>query len=53
MFCKTDVKEKKYEKRIQTFIDNTVKNLRYEIKFVNRVKDKNNFFINQNIASLF
>ena len=32
---------------------NTVNNLRYEIKSENCVKDKNNFFINQNIAFLF
>ena len=31
-------------------MDNTVNNLRYNIKFENRVKDKNNFFIKQNIA---
>ena len=35
MFCflKTDIREqKKYEKRIQTSVDNTVNDLRYEIK---------------------
>ena len=56
MFCfwETDIREqKRYEKRIQTFVDNTVNNLRYEIKFENRVKDKNNFFIKWNIAFLF
>ena len=45
MFCflETDVREqKKYEKRIQTSMDNTVNDLRYEIKFENFVKDKNN-----------
>ena len=26
--------------RIQTYVDNTVNDLRYEIKFENRVKDK-------------
>ena len=31
-------------------MDNTVNNLRYKIKFENRVKDKNNFFIKQNIT---
>ena len=38
MFCflETDLREqKKYEKRIQTSVDNTVKDLRYEIKFEN------------------
>ena len=36
MFCflETDIREqKKYEKRIQTSVDNTVNDLRYEIKF--------------------
>ena len=38
MFCflETDIREqKKYEKRIQTSVDNTVNDLRYEIKFEN------------------
>ena len=53
-FLETDIREqKKYEKTIQTSLDNTVNNLRYENKFENRVKDKNNFFIKQNIAFLF
>ena len=42
-----------YEKRIQTSVDNTIKDLHYEIKFENLVKDKNNFFIKRNIAFLF
>ena len=42
-----------YERRIQTSVGNTVNNLRYEIKFENCMKDKNNFFIKQNIAFLF
>ena len=53
MFCflETDIREqKKYEKRIQTSVDNTVNDLRYEIKFENCVKDKNNFFIKGKIA---
>ena len=56
MFCllETDIREqKRYEKRIQTFMVNTVKDLRYEIKFENCVKVKNNFFIKRNIAFLF
>ena len=56
MFCflETDLREqKKYEKSIKTSVDNTVNDLRYEIKFENRVKDKNNFFIKRNIAFLF
>ena len=32
---------------------NTVNDLRYEIKFENRVKDKNNFLIKRNISFLF
>ena len=35
-FLKTDIREKKkYEKRIQTSVDNTVNDVRYEIKFEN------------------
>ena len=53
MFCllKTHIREqkqKKYEKRIHTSVDNAVNDLRYEIKFENCVKDKNNFFIKKN-----
>ena len=33
-----------YEKRMQT-LENTVNDLHSEIKFENRVKDKDNFFI--------
>ena len=52
-FLESDIREqKKYEKRIQTSVDNTVNDLRYEIKFENCVKDKNNFFIKRNIAFL-
>ena len=55
MFCflETDIrKQKMYEKRIETSVDNKVNDLRYEIKFENCVKDKNNFFIKRNIAFL-
>ena len=49
----TNIREqKKYEKSIQTSVDNTENELRYEIKFENCVKDKNNFFIKRNIAFL-
>ena len=49
-FLTTDIRERqKYEKRIQTSMDNTVNDLRYEIKFENRVKDKNKCFIKRNI----
>ena len=45
-FLETDIREqKKYEMRTQTSVDNTVNDLRYEIKFENCVKNKNNFFI--------
>ena len=53
-FLQTDIREqKKYEKTIQTSLDNTVNDLRYVNKFENLVKDKNNFFIKRNIAFLF
>ena len=42
----TDMREqKKYENRIQTSVDKYINDLHYEIKFENRVKDKNNFFM--------
>ena len=54
IFLETDIREQKmYEKRIQTPVDNAVNDLRYEIKFENHLKDKNNFFIKRNIAFLF
>ena len=53
-FLETDIiEQKKHEKRIQTSVDNTVNDLCYEIKFENHVKDKNNFFMKQNISFLF
>ena len=51
MFCflETDTREQKqYEKRIQTSVDNTVINLRYENKFDNRVKYKSNWYFYKN-----
>ena len=52
-FLETDRREqKKYEKRTQTSVDNAVNDLRYEIKFENCVKDKNNFFIKRSTAFL-
>ena len=52
-FLETDIREqKKYEMRTQTSVDNTVNDLRYEIKFENCVKDKNNFFIKRIIVFL-
>ena len=53
-FLETDIREqKKYEKRIQTSVDNTVNDLRYEINLKIVLKTKNNFFIKSNIAFLF
>ena len=53
-FLEIDIREqKRYEMRTQTSVGNTVNDLRYEIKFENRVKDKNNFFIKRNIAFVF
>ena len=48
-FLETDIREqKKYEKRIQTSVDNTVNDLRYEIKFENRVtKTKITFLLRE------
>ena len=52
-FLETDIREqKKYEMRTQTSVDNAINDLRYEIKFENCKKDKNNFFIKQIIAFL-
>ena len=54
VFLETDIREQiKYEKRIQTSVDNKVNDISYEIKFEKSVKDKNNFFIKRNIAFLF
>ena len=48
-FLDTNIREKKkYEMRIQI----SVHDLRYDVKFENCLKDKNNFFIKQNIAFL-
>ena len=53
-FLETDTREqKKYEKKMQTSVKNTVNDLCYEIKFENRVKDKNNFFIKWSIVFVF
>ena len=38
---------------MQTSVDIRVNDMRYEIKFENLVKDKNDIFIKQNIAVLF
>ena len=45
-FLETDLREqKKYEKRIQTSMDNTVNDLRYEIKFENIQNVRNIAFL--------
>ena len=52
-FLETDIREqKKYEVRTQTSVDDTINDLPYETKFQNFVKDKNNFFLEQNIVFL-
>ena len=38
--------------RTQIYLDNTVNDLPYKIKFENCMKDKNNFFIKRSIAFL-
>ena len=44
-FLETDIREqKKCDMRTWKSVDNTVNDLRYEIKFENCVKDKNSFF---------
>ena len=53
-FLETNVREKKKnENRIQTSVDNTVNDLGYENKFENRVKDKNNFLLNETLLFFF
>ena len=42
-FLETDIREQKSITREYRYLDNTVKDLRYEIKFENRGRDKNNF----------
>ena len=49
-FLETVTREqKKCEMRTQTSVD-AIYDQRYEIKFENCVKDKNNFFVQRNIA---
>ena len=45
-------KQQKYEKRIQTSVDNTVNNVCHEIEVENHKKNKNNCFIKQKIYFL-
>ena len=47
-FLESDIREQqKYEKRIQTSVDNTANDLLHEIKFENRVENKNNFLLSK------
>ena len=49
-FLETDIREQKsYEMRSQTYVDNTVNDLRYEIMFENCVEDKNKFYSRKHI----
>ena len=53
-FLETNIRDrKKYEKTIQTSVDDTVNDLHFEIKSENCVEEKNSFFIKRNIAFLF
>ena len=53
-FLETDIREQKSMKREYRHLwINTVNDLRYEIKFENRVKDKNNFFISGTFIFFF
>ena len=49
-FLEADIRKRKQEMKTQIQVDNTVNDLSYEIRFENCVKDKDNFFIKQNIA---
>ena len=53
-FLETDRRErKKYERRMQTSVDNTVNDLRYENKFENRVKAKITFLLSETLLFFF
>ena len=53
-FLETDTREQqKYEKRIQSCVDNTVNDLNHEIKFQRRVKTKITFLLNKTFISSF
>ena len=53
-FLETDIREQKSMKREYRHLWTIQQmDLRYEIKFENHVKDKNNFFIERNISFLF
>ena len=53
-FLETDIREQeKYETRIETSVDNKVNDLRYEINFQNRVKDKKSFLLSETLLFFF
>ena len=53
-FLETDTREQqKYEKRIQSSVDNTVNDLNHEIKFQRRVKTKITFLLSKTFISSF
>ena len=46
----TDIREQKmYEMRTQTYVDNTVNDVCYEVKFENCVKDKKPFLLSETL----
>ena len=54
LFLETDIREeKKYKKRTQTSVDNTVNDMRYEINLKIVSKTKITFFIQRNIVVFF
>ena len=53
-FLETDIKDQqKYEKIIQTSLDNVVNDLSYEIKFQNCAKNKNKIFLRERFSFFF
>ena len=48
-FLEIDIREKENEMGTQISVDNTVNDMRYEIKFENCEKDKNTFFISETL----
>ena len=49
VFKKLIREQKRYKKRTQISVDNTVHDLRDKRKFENCVKDKNTFFLNETL----
>ena len=45
--------KQKYEKRIQSSLDNLLKDQRHEVKFENHMKNKNNFLLSKTLIFLF